>query len=463
MKKRLKKYNSLYVRLVLLHIGIGFGIYLFRFLGTVYFMASVAYFIYFIFKNGNRQNQALVAAAYMTGGEVVFRMTSTIIPWETGKYSVISFLLIGLFLSGTSRKSAPYWLYLVLLLPGVIYAATTLNFDTDVRKAIAFNLSGPVCLGIAALYCYDRRITKIQLQQVLWAIIMPTVTMATYLYFYTPGTQEVLNGTASNFALSGGFGPNQVATILGLGMFALFVQVFINTRNKWIFSINLLLLMLLTYRAILTFSRGGVLTALIICVVFLFSYFQGISKTKKSTIMVYITVVAGAVLLVWFITSIRTMGLIDLRYANKDATGRVKENISTGRTELISSELVFFKENPIMGIGVGKTREYREKKYGILAASHNELSRLLSEHGIFGLAALILLILVPLSFRFSNRKNYLFYSFLGFWFLTINHSSMRIAAPAFLYALSLINIIHEKKATLHREQISAQGKFAYKH
>jgi hypothetical protein len=435
-------------------VGIGFALFVYKPLGTVYFLSAVCYFLYSILKSGNRQNQALIAAAYMTGGEVVFRMTSTVIPWETGKYSVICFLLIGLFLSGTSRKSAPYWLYLVLLLPGVIYAASTLDFDTNVRKAIIFNLSGPICLGIAALYCYDRRITKKQLQYVLWALLMPVIAMTAYLYFYTPDTRDVLNGTASNFALSGGFGPNQVSTILGLGMFALFVQLFVDVRNKVVFFINLALFMLVTYRAILTFSRGGVFTALLICVAFLYAYFQGISSAKRVNISGYLVLIAGAILTVWFITSIRTMGLIDLRYANKDATGRIKENLSTGRSELISSELTFFWENPIMGIGVGKTREYREERYGLLAASHNEMSRLLSEHGLFGLAALMLLILVPLAFRLKNRKNYLFYSFLGFWLLTINHSSMRIAAPAFLYALALINIVHEKKTALHREQIS---------
>jgi len=444
----------MYLRLLCLHVGIGFALFVYKPLGTVYFLSAVCYFLYSILKSGNRQNQALIAAAYMTGGEVVFRMTSTVIPWETGKYSVICFLLIGLFLSGTSRKSAPYWLYLVLLLPGVIYAASTLDFDTNVRKAIIFNLSGPICLGIAALYCYDRRITKKQLQYVLWALLMPVIAMTAYLYFYTPDTRDVLNGTASNFALSGGFGPNQVSTILGLGMFALFVQLFVDVRNKVVFFINLALFMLVTYRAILTFSRGGVFTALLICVAFLYAYFQGISSAKRVNISGYLVLITGAILTVWLITSIQTMGLIDLRYANKDATGRIKENLSTGRSELISSELTFFWENPIMGIGVGKTREYREERYGLLAASHNEMSRLLSEHGLFGLAALMLLILVPLAFRLKNRKNYLFYSFLGFWLLTINHSSMRIAAPAFLYALALINIVHEKKTALHREQIS---------
>ena len=107
-----------------------------------------------------------------------------------------------------------------------------------------------------------------------------------------------------------------------------------------------------------------------------------------------------------------------------------------------------------MGIGVGKTKEYREEKLDILAASHNEISRLLSEHGVFGLIALLILLAAPLFYRIGNRKNYLFYSFYGFWFLTINHSSMRVAAPAFLYALALLNVMHEPKNTVPRQQIS---------
>ena len=458
MRRSLKTYstsisNAVYVRLLGLHAVIGFLIYLYEPLGTLYFFSALGYFLYSVLKSGNRQNQALIAAAYMTTGEVIFRMTASNIPYETGKYCVICFLVIGLFYTGTSRKSIAYWIYILLLVPGIIYAAITLDFATNIYKAIVFNISGPMCLGIAALYCYDRRITRVQMHQVLWALLTPTVTLAVYLFFYTPDTRDVLTGTGSNFALSGGFGPNQVATVLGLGMFVCFVQLFVNTKNKLIFFLNLGLLMFLSYRAIITFSRGGVITAVVVSIAFLVVYFRGVPSQKKTNITAYAAMVIGAVLLVWFISSIRTMGLINKRYANKDATGRIKEDISTGREQLISAELTFFWENPVMGIGVGKTMEYREERFGILAASHNEVSRLLSEHGMFGVAALMLLVLVPLSFRLQNRNNYLFFAFFGFWFMTINHSSMRIAAPALLYALSLVNIVHEKKPAVHRQPV----------
>ena len=37
-------------------------------------------------------------------------------------------------------------------------------------------------------------------------------------------------------------------------------------------------------------------------------------------------------------------------------------------------------------------------------------------------------------------------SFYLFWFLTINHSAMRIALPGFIYGLSLIRIVPDEAA-----------------
>ena len=122
--------------------------------------------------------------------------------------------------------------------------------------------------------------------------------------------------------------------------------------------------------------------------------------------------------------------------------------------ELISTELGAFYENPFTGIGVGKGFEYRMDTRGIAIASHNELSRLLSEHGILGLFALLILILVPILFWAKFKNNYYFLAFVAFWFLTINHSAMRIALPAFVYGLALLYIVDEKKDPVYRKRLS---------
>ena len=84
-------------------------------------------------------------------------------------------------------------------------------------------------------------------------------------------------------------------------------------------------------------------------------------------------------------------------------------------------EFEAFKENPILGVGVGKLKELRFEKEGIMAATHNEMSRILGEHGSFGLVAFLILLLTPLVYRLENNKNIFAYSFgyFGCLLLTI--------------------------------------------
>ena len=289
------------------------------------------------------------------------------------------------------------------------------------------------------------------MQQILLAMLLPIISMSLYLYLYTPSIKEVLTGTASNFATSGGYGPNQVATVIGLGMFILFMRLFF-IKDRLINIIDLALLGLISYRGIITFSRGGIVTAIICILVFSVVYFfYARQKTRISFGFKFILVLALA-LGVWILSSINTGGLIDKRYSNQDAAGRIKEDVTTGRVDLFDAELQAFFQNPLTGIGVGKIKEYRYEQTGRLSATHNEVTRMLSEHGLFGLFALTVLFFTPLLFRIKNRTNLFLYSFFVFWFLTINHSSMRIAAPSFIYGLALITITYAQgKNTLHRK------------
>jgi hypothetical protein len=386
-----------------------------------------------------------MGAGYITGYEVLSRMTNAAISYEFAKYMVIVFLVVGMFYRGFHRKSWPYILFILLLVPGIIFSAINLNYGTNVGDAIGFNLSGPICLAFSALYCFGRKIPFERIQVILMCILLPLVTTATHLFFVTPDLRDSLSGTGSNFAASGGYGPNQVATVLGMGMFILFTRL-LTVKNKMINITDFLLLGFISYRAIVTFSRGGVITAAVCAGLFLLFYGKLMPQKDRAILVPKIFLMTGVIALTWLLTVFFSSGLIVNRYSNEDAAGKLKKDITTGRTEIIDTELAAFYENPITGVGVGKAKEYREQKTGIEAASHNETSRMLSEHGLFGLFGLLVLLLTPLLLRIKNRNNVFFYSFLAFWFLTINHSSMRIAAPAFIYGLSLINITYTKKA-----------------
>lgn len=289
------------------------------------------------------------------------------------------------------------------------------------------------------------------MQHFFLAILLPIVAMTAYLYIYTPNIRDVLSGTHSNFEASGGFGPNQVATVLGLGMFILFARL-LTIKSRLVNIIDLILFAFMSYRGIITFSRGGIITSIVCAIVFVLVYFYASNKSVRTTLVPKILFIVSVIVSTWIISSVTTYGLINKRYTNQDAAGRVKEDVTTGRAELLRTEIEAFYSAPFTGIGVGKIREFRYETTGTLSATHNEVSRILSEHGLFGLISLLLLIITPLTFLFKKKYNIYLLPLLMFWLLTIGHSSIRIAAPAFVYGLALLNISYEtRKPAIHRK------------
>ena len=99
-----------------------------------------------------------------------------------------------------------------------------------------------------------------------------------------------------------------------------------------------------------------------------------------------------------------------------------------------------FLENPFFGVGAGKGTEIRTEQMGYLVASHDELTRMLAEHGMLGVLALLILLFTPIVLYLDNKQHLYLFCFIAFWFLTINHAAMRTAAPSFVYALALLKI-----------------------
>jgi len=446
----MKREEVVYLYLVALHAFLGFVFFLFPFLSKVYGIAILVFGIYFIIQSKNKQNEALLMAAYAVSAEIMLRMTGGTFLNEYGKYLVMLFLFLGMLFSGFSRNALVYWLFLFFLVPSVVLSTVTLDITTDVKKAIVFNISGPVCLGISAIYCYKRELTFQRLLGVVTAFSLPLLCLVTYLYFYTPNIQDVVTGTQSNFETSGGFGPNQVSTILGLGIFIFFVQLMLNSSNGLLQIINGGLVLFFAYRGLITFSRGGIYTGVAMVLLLLaILYFQANFQTKPK-IAGIIVLSFLATLAVWSYSSIKTNGLLDKRYANQDAAGREKKSQLSGREVLIESELKMFYENPILGVGVGKNKELRKSQTGIDLATHNEITRMLAEHGTLGIVGLLILVITPLYLFAVDRQNILALSFFVFWLLTINHAAMRLSAPAFIYALSLLKVYREAPV-VHRK------------
>ncbi len=447
----MKNNKPTYLLILVIHVLLAFAIYTIPFISKIYGLLIPFFGTILIINTKNRNNEALLVAAYVISSEVLLRMTEGNIAHEIAKYEVIYFLILGMLYSGTSKNSLIYTLFILLLIPGIYIGANVLGHDVNVRKAILFNILGEVTLFVSAIYCYQRRVNMLQLEYIIKALALPLVSILTYLFLYTPSIKDVVTGTQSNFETSGGFGPNQVSTILGLGMFCFFSLLVLFSKTRKLQLIHAALLIVVSFRAIVTFSRGGVFTGLAMIAVFIFVMYWFANAKTKSFILVLLfsSVLAGG--MVWTYTVTQTGGMIENRYANKDGRGRVKEDKLGGREQIAETELKMFMENPIWGIGVGKNKEYREEMTGIVAASHNEITRLLAEHGAFGIGALIILLFTPLVLYFNNREHLFLLSFFLFWLLTINHAAMRLAAPAFIYALSLLKVQFVDETTVPRE------------
>jgi hypothetical protein len=394
---------------------------------------------FIILKNKDRGNQALFFAAYVCGIEVFLRMTGANFFNEYGKYTISLFCFLGILFHPVRSDKILFIFLFLLLVPAIFIGLLESSFETNLRKSMMFNLSGELCLLVSCLYTINKKITYNQLINLTYVIGLPILSITSYVIFKT-SENALTMGTNSNFATSGGFGPNQVSTILGLGTFCMFALFLLKKASFIEKCIYLILCIICAYRGVITFSRGGMICAGVMILALLIYVFLISNDKTKFRILVFSFVGGLGFLFFWGYAAYSTDGLIVKRYNNQDAIGRTKESKLTGRETLIETEFNQFLDNPIFGVGVGRNKELRYEETGIQAASHNEISRLMAEHGMFGIIYLLIIIALPFILWFNNRQHVLMLSFFIFWALTINHAAMRTAAPAFIYALCLLRI-----------------------
>jgi len=264
--EKLKYHPLIYIGI---HFGMGYIAAIDHGANKNIFLILVVLAFYSIFKNRNQNEEAFLWATYFAGGEVFFRMTGAFLSYEMGKYLVMATLGMGAFVNTRSQNfSISYFLYLFLLLIGIVF--TDVPEGVSIRKAIVFNLSGPVVLFFSAFYFYRRRISLHKLYEALFFALLPIFSVVMYLYMRTPDMASVSFSGSANRTLSGGFGPNQVATVLGFGIFIFAVFLFSKKKITGFVILDIILLSYFVYRGLLTFSRGGIFTGVLAFIVLIF-------------------------------------------------------------------------------------------------------------------------------------------------------------------------------------------------
>ena len=391
--------------------------------------------------SGNRNGRAGLWSAYLVGIEVLVRMTSTSVFWEIGKYGVILLLITGLI--ADSQLPRPNWMYVgffFLLMPSILIV----NFPSlDIgRQQLSFNLSGPLSLAVAATYFYRRPTSPDQLKGILGMMLLPLTAMLSYIVLASPDLESLRFTTQSNFAASGGFGPNQVSTMLGLGCLITGVSAFYRLQLSGSFSTDIVLFVGFTFRGLVTFSRGGLVAALLSLGVLVTFYFLFSRKGRGWLAygLFFLLVISGASYVVWDYANEATNKMLTYRYLGVNPVSKQETDITSRRWDILQSELGMFNQSPLLGVGPGMGKFYADAEIKG-ANSHSEVTRLLAEHGILGLMAAIILIIVPVRwFRRpeSNNVKPLFIGLFTLSVLTMAHSAVRLAMPGFIYGLALV-------------------------
>lgn len=375
-----------------------------------------------------RVRKATHVIAYIAGCEVLWRMTRSSIAWEFGKYAISAICVVGMLRVKVKRNIGLPVAYFALLLPSAILTFTGGDSAEEARQLISFNLSGPMCLMLCVLFFSNIRITQIDLRRMYFAIIGAAIGIAAVAYYSIRSVLEIEFINGSNRVMSGGFGPNQVSAILGLGVLFSLLLLF-EKGLPWRLRAPLIgISVVLAVQAALTFSRGG----LVLAFAALFGALLYLIRNRRTRV----TLVIVGVLLAGvgkFVVIPRleafTKGKLSQRYTNID---------SSGRTVIAGFDLEIFEDHPFVGVGPGMADDIR-KDLGHFGAAHTEFTRVLAEHGILGLISeLIMFLLMWRIFRatrlVSSRAAVVALLIWSLLFLLIN--AMRLAAPSFLMGVA---------------------------
>jgi hypothetical protein len=398
---------------------------------TVHALLTVVIGAVWILSKRHMERAAYVCA-YVTGAEVLWRMCDARVLWEYGKYSVAALFIVALLRTGQIKWMKLPLLYFLLLIPSALLTIQAVNPEYA-RKSLSFNLSGPFALMVCVWFFSNLRISMGQLQRLFLALIGPVIGIASVTAFTTFSAMAIKFSSQSNKMTSGGYGPNQVSAILGFGVL---LAVLFLLDSKTGLALKVLMfgaMILLGVQSAMTFSRGGLYMAAggaLLGALYLIR--DANSRIRMVLVITALFVVTNYILLPYLDTF--TGGSLSSRFQEMDATGR---------DEIIMIDLQMWKENPIFGVGPGMGLLYR---YSVLkyVASHTEYTRLLAEHGAFGLLALVLLVVMVIqSIRRARtiQGKALAAAMVTWAVLFMMIDGMRLVTPAFAFGLSFAAIL----------------------
>jgi hypothetical protein len=420
------------VGFIVLHIPLAFVFQAVPEVGALHALASLGLGLFYAFFDKTPNRVALVAA-YIVGAETLWRITFTPIFYEFSKYATVLILIVSTLNHLKLRRlpAAPF-VYFALLVPSMFLALD--------RELISSNLSGPLVLAAAAIFFSRIQFTEARLHRLLLTMIAPIAGVATLASSSTATAPELdFHYEQTLKETAGGALPTHVAAVLGLGVVVIALYVLYRRPNRTMTVILGGLAVWFGAQSALTFSRGGLMLAGLTLAVAA-AYSLKIRRLRRR-----LTLGAAAAGLIALIVVVPWLQ----NFTSGAFGGRFSNASSSGRGDLAKSDIMAFLENPVLGLGPGKSVAYHNKTFKRRGAiAHTEYTRLPAEHGSLGLLALLLLAAMSWP-RFVRRPglscNAIYAASLTSWALGfMAYESMRVTAAGFLFGLGAAVVLSQK-------------------
>ncbi len=383
----------------------------------------------------------IAAAMYLGGAEVLWRASGAPVPWETAKLVGIGlFILVWVRFLPMPRHIGLAGLLFISLIPAVLISALTSGASFAFEQT-SFNLGGLVLLGLAWTTCARLLATPESLRLVLWAHITSTVAMMTLALVRTFSNLDSISWVNdSNFQTSAGFGPNQLSTVLSFSVVLCVLMLWYTRPVPFERVVLVVMLCILTFQIFLTFSRTGIYAAGLALVA---AVVPTCTSPKR-----LVTTLASAIGLVGVVVLL-VFPQVDA-LSNGTAQERFLDTNTTHRSDIAASQYRLFEENLPFGVGVGRTKRLQFEMTGQGYEAHTEYTRLLAEHGILGIVAMVIIAAMAARTVFLGRigKNTSWSAALIVWSIaSMSTTATRVADIGLAFGLAMLGISAANRST----------------
>jgi len=414
---------------IVLHIGLALLIDNFRFAATIHALLVFALGVWTALTSEDIR-EVIPYVAYIAGAEVLWRMSKAGVFWEFGKYAIIAILVLALIKNRKSlRQPGLPILYFLMFLPSIILTVDFLGWTNQAREFISFNLSGPLATAVCLLFFLQIKMDESLMTKTVWAMVYPIIGILTLAVYSTLTATTINFGSESVFVTSGGYGPNQVSALLGLGAFLLIMWM-IQTNKKGGRFFSILLVLALVIQSFLTFSRGGVYNLVIaLAAALVILLFKPTRFIRSFSVVFFLLLVVGY--LIFPQIEELTSGAFSQRFQDIDPISRVS---------IANEDLRLFYENPAFGVGPGMA--YFARGIRTFTSAHTEYTRTLAEHGVLGVFALLFLV-IQMGVAFIKAPGVIERAWIvalaGWSAVEMAHAAMRIVAISLLLGLAVVS------------------------